>query len=277
MIKAEHVSCTFMPGTPFAKKAVDDVSFVIEEPSFVALAGKSGCGKSTLLKLLGGILKADHGSIEMAGLSMGAKRRPAAKTASVVTMAFQNPEHQFFADTVEEEICFGARNIGKSSEETASALPEILSLTGLDAAYLSRSPFQLSGGEKRRVALASIFLMDTPVILLDEPTSGLDPVGKRQIGAMVKEMQKRGKTILWVGHDLPEMTALADRLLVMAEGKLIFDDAPAKVKGNDDLREKAGLLFEDFDLTKVLSTNYGISWDSDAYAKLMRFFAGEGD
>jgi energy-coupling factor transport system ATP-binding protein len=190
-------------------------------------------------------------------------------------MAFQNPEHQLFADTVKEELLFGVHNLSKGAEETDTALEEVLDLTGLDASYLSRSPFQLSGGEKRRVALASIFLMDTPVILLDEPTAGLDPVGKRQIAAMVKSLQKKGKTIIWVGHDLPEMATLADRLLVMADGKIIFDGAPEKAVKDGDLREKAGLNFESFDLLTVLRENYGILSDSDAYLKLKRFYAGE--
>ncbi|HMM07133.1 MAG TPA: ATP-binding cassette domain-containing protein [Clostridiales bacterium] len=279
MINVAQVSVTFMGGTPFAKKALKEVSFVVEEPSFVAIAGRSGCGKSTLLKLIGGLLAADCGSIEVEGCLMGGKQRSAAETAALVAMAFQNPEHQFFAETVKEELSFGARNIGKSQGEIDRAIGGMLPLIGLDDSYLLRSPFQLSGGEQRRVALASIFLMDTPVILLDEPTAGLDPVGKRRICALVKTMQSKGKTVLWVGHDLPEMVSLAQRLLVMAEGRLIFDGAPEKIGADDALREQAGLLtFTDgFDLDTVLRENYGIFPDSDTYFKLKGFFTGEED
>lgn len=275
MICVDHVRYTFMRGMPFAKHAVDDVSFTVERPSFVAIAGRSGCGKSTLLKLIGGILKADGGAVEVEGFSMGGRNRSAAATAARVTMAFQNPEHQFFAETIKEELSFGARNIGKSQKEIERAIAEILPLTGLDDSFLLRSPFQLSGGEQRRVALASIFLMDAPVILLDEPTAGLDPVGKRQIGTMVKAMESKGKTILWVGHDLAEMTALADRLLVMADGRLIFDGPPEKIGDNDGLRAQAGLIEDDFDLDAVLRQNYGISPVCELYPKLKRFFTGE--
>ncbi len=277
MINVAQVSTTFMPGTPFAKNALKDVSFAVEEPSFVAIAGRSGCGKSTLLKLIGGLLQADSGSIEVESFLMGGKQRSAAATAALVAMAFQNPEHQFFAETVREELSFGARNIGKSQREIDRAIREMLPLTGLNDSYLLRSPFELSGGEQRRVALASIFLMDTPVILLDEPTAGLDPVGRRRICAMVKTMQRKGKTVLWVGHDLPEMVSLADRLLIMAEGRLIFDGAPEKISADKALRDKAGLLADDFDLDAVLRENYGILPASDAYLKLKRFFTGEGD
>lgn len=279
MIRGKELSITFMQGTPFAKKALEDISFEVAEPSFVAIAGSSGCGKSTLLKLIGGILRADCGSMEVEGCLMGGKRRPAAATAALVAMAFQNPEHQLFAETVKEELSFGAGNIGKSQREIDRGIKEMLPLIGLDDSYLLRSPFQLSGGEQRRVALASIFLMDTPVILLDEPTAGLDPVGKSRVCVLVQAMQRRGKTVFWVGHDLPEMVSLAQRLLVLAAGRLIFDGDPEKFAADGAFREKAGLpeSAAAFDLDAVLRENYGIFPASDGYQRLKAFFAGEGD
>ena len=274
MIKVKNLGYTFMEGTPFAKTALRDVSFGVGPGELVGVVGGSGAGKSTLLKLIGGLLPLEHGSVCLGELKLTAKKQPASLVAATVATVFQNPEHQFFAETIGEELAFGPRNLGKSQREIAAAIEALLPSLGFQGLNLSDSPFRLSGGEMRRLALASILIMDTPVVLLDEPTAGLDPAGKRAVGEIIRGLREKRKTTVWVGHDLKEMAALCDRFLVLARGELVADDSPQLVMGDEDLCQRAGLRAKDVDAFAMLREKYGIGANDASYEKLAWFFNG---
>lgn len=274
MIKVKNLGYTFMEATPFAKTALGNVSFDVAPGELVGVVGGSGAGKSTLLKLVGGLLPVEHGSVCLGELKLTAKKQPASLVAATVATVFQNPEQQFFAETIGEELAFGPRNLGKSQREITAAIDALLPSLGFQGLELGDSPFRLSGGEMRRLALASILVMDTPVVLLDEPTAGLDPAGKRAVGEIIRGLKEKGKTLLWVGHDLKELAALCDRFLVLAQGELVADDRPQLVMDDDELCQRAGLRAKDVDVLTILREKYDLRTGDEPYEKLAWFFNG---
>lgn len=230
-IDLQSISYTYMRGTPFEKKALDDVSLSIAKGEIVAVIGHTGSGKSTLVQHLNGLLKPDAGRVAVDGVNLSGKNAAAKKARQLVGMVFQYPEHQIFAETVYEDIAFGPRNRGFQEAEVDKQVKEAMAFVGLDfATFAQRSPFQLSGGQMRRVAIAGVVAMDPDYLVLDEPSAGLDP---RSRNAVFKEImalhQSRNIAIVLVTHSMEEAAKYAQRLLVINKGQVLFDGRPADI------------------------------------------------
>lgn len=233
-IDIKNICYTYMRGTPFEKKALDDVSVSIDKGEIVAVIGHTGSGKSTLVQHLNGLLKPDAGQVAVDDVNLAGKDAAAKKARQLVGMVFQYPEHQIFAETVYEDIAFGPRNRGFQPEEVDKQVREAMAFVGLDfETFAKRSPFQLSGGQMRRVAIAGVVAMNPDYLVLDEPSAGLDP---RSRNAVFKEImalhQSRGIAIVLVTHSMEEAVRYAKRLLVINQGKILFDGNPADIFRN---------------------------------------------
>ncbi len=233
-IDIKNICYTYMRGTPFEKKALDDVSVSIDKGEIVAVIGHTGSGKSTLVQHLNGLLKPDAGQVAVDDVNLAGKDAAAKKARQLVGMVFQYPEHQIFAETVYEDIAFGPRNRGFQPEEVDKQVREAMAFVGLDfEIFAKRSPFQLSGGQMRRVAIAGVVAMNPDYLVLDEPSAGLDP---RSRNAVFKEImalhQSRGIAIVLVTHSMEEAVKYAKRLLVINQGKILFDGNPADIFRN---------------------------------------------
>lgn len=233
-IDIKNICYTYMRGTPFEKKALDDVSVSIDKGEIVAVIGHTGSGKSTLVQHLNGLLKPDAGQVAVDDVNLAGKDAATKKARQLVGMVFQYPEHQIFAETVYEDIAFGPRNRGFQPEEVDKQVREAMAFVGLDfETFAKRSPFQLSGGQMRRVAIAGVVAMNPDYLVLDEPSAGLDP---RSRNAVFKEImalhQSRGIAIVLVTHSMEEAVKYAKRLLVINQGKILFDGNPADIFRN---------------------------------------------
>lgn len=233
-IDIKNICYTYMRGTPFEKKALDDVSISIDKGEIVAVIGHTGSGKSTLVQHLNGLLKPDAGQVAVDDVNLAGKDAAAKKARQLVGMVFQYPEHQIFAETVYEDIAFGPRNRGFQPEKVDKQVREAMAFVGLDfETFAKRSPFQLSGGQMRRVAIAGVVAMNPDYLVLDEPSAGLDP---RSRNAVFKEImalhQSRGIAIVLVTHSMEEAVKYAKRLLVINQGKILFDGNPADIFRN---------------------------------------------
>ncbi len=260
-IVVKNLSFTYSQGTPYEKKAISDVNLTINEGDFLGIVGHTGSGKSTFIQHLNGLIKVQEGEIEVFDIKLTNAKKPKPdlrKLRSNVGMVFQYPEYQLFEDTVYKDVAFGPKNLGLSDEEIEQRVKEAITLVGLDYENVKdRAPFELSGGQKRRVAIAGIIAMKPKVLILDEPTAGLDPSGKEQILQLIKHLKANcSPTIIVISHDIDEITRFATRLVVFYESKIAFDmpmkelfkhqdelvqmglDIPLAVKISNDLRAK---------------------------------------
>ena len=233
-LNLQNVTFTYMKGTPFEKTALHNVSLQIEKGEFVAVIGHTGSGKSTLVQHLSGLLHPDKGSVTVDGVNLNAKNAAAKKARNSVGMVFQYPEHQIFAETVYEDIAFGPRNKGLGPDEVDRAVRDAMAFVGLDFdSFAKRSPFRLSGGQMRRVAIAGVIAMEPDYLILDEPSAGLDP---RSRDAVFKEVmalyKKRGIAVILVTHNMEEAARYASRLLVISGGQVILDGVPHDIFTN---------------------------------------------
>ena len=233
-LNLQNVTFTYMKGTPFEKTALHGVSLQIEKGEFVAVIGHTGSGKSTLVQHLSGLLHPDKGSVTVDGVNLNAKNAAAKKARNSVGMVFQYPEHQIFAETVYEDIAFGPRNKGLAPDEVDRAVRDAMAFVGLDFdSFAKRSPFRLSGGQMRRVAIAGVIAMEPDYLILDEPSAGLDP---RSRDAVFKEVmalyKKRGIAVILVTHNMEEAARYASRLLVISGGQVILDGVPHDIFTN---------------------------------------------
>ena len=233
-LNLQNVTFTYMKGTPFEKTALHDVSLQIEKGEFVAVIGHTGSGKSTLVQHLSGLLHPDKGNVTVDGVNLNAKNAAAKKARNSVGMVFQYPEHQIFAETVYEDIAFGPRNKGLAPDEVDRAVRDAMAFVGLDFdSFAKRSPFRLSGGQMRRVAIAGVIAMEPDYLILDEPSAGLDP---RSRDAVFKEVmalyKKRGIAVILVTHNMEEAARYASRLLVISGGQVILDGVPHDIFTN---------------------------------------------
>ena len=240
-LEASHLSYTYSPGTPFEQKAVRDVSLTIREGEFVALIGHTGSGKSTLIRHFNGLLRPASGDVLLDGESIFRDKKMLHAARFAVGLVFQYPEYQLFEETVEKDIAFGPKNMGLSADEIHSRVCESLRLCGLDESFLSKSPFDLSGGQKRRVALAGVLAMRPRLLILDEPAAGLDPQGSREIMRYIRAYAARGNSVLFVSHDMSDAAAYAERVLVMDRGSLALDGPPAEVFSQAERLRALGL------------------------------------
>lgn len=230
-IKLSNVYHTYSKGTPFERLALKDVSLNINKGEIVAIIGHTGSGKSTLVQHLNGLLKPDSGRATIDDVDITAKGAQAKNARQQVGMVFQYPEHQLFAETVFEDIAFGPRNKGFAEEEVTKQVKEAMAFVGLDYdTFAQRSPFQLSGGQMRRVAIAGVVAMNPDYLVLDEPSAGLDPRSRNAVFREIMSLhQSRGIAIVLVTHSMEEAVKYADRLLVINNGAVLFDGAPAAI------------------------------------------------
>lgn len=230
-IALTNIYHTYSKGTPFERLALQDVSLEIAKGEIVAVIGHTGSGKSTLVQHLNGLLKPDKGQAAIDGVNINAKGTQAKAARQQVGMVFQYPEHQIFAETVFEDIAFGPRNKGFHEDEVAKQVREAMAFVGLDYdTFAQRSPFQLSGGQMRRVAIAGVVAMNPDYLVLDEPSAGLDPRSRNAVFREIMALHKsRGIAIVLVTHSMEEAVKYADRLLVINGGKVLFDGQPAAI------------------------------------------------
>ncbi|MBQ3921489.1 MAG: energy-coupling factor transporter ATPase [Firmicutes bacterium] len=230
-LEVKDLSYVYNPGMPFETRALDDVSFTVEEGSFVAIIGHTGSGKSTLLQHLNGLLKPSSGSVLADGRDINEKSPEGLALRHRIGFVFQYPEYQLFEETVLKDVCYGPSNMGLSQEECEARAKKALRLTGIDPDEKGgASPFMLSGGEKRRVAIAGVLAMEPEVLILDEPIAGLDPKGRRDILGMIENVRKdRNITIILVSHNMDDVARMADRVLVINKGKLALSGSVREV------------------------------------------------
>lgn len=239
-IRLNNVSYVYNPKSLYETTAIDGISFEIKSGETVGIIGHTGSGKSTLLQLLNGLLKPDSGTIEVAGTSISRGAKNLAELRKEVGLVFQYPEYQLFEESVEKDIAFGPRNQGLSEDEIGKRVGEAMELVGLDDSYRDKSPLELSGGEKRRAAIAGVLAMKPRILMLDEPTAGLDPQGREKL--LNQLMVLKGKlTLIFISHSMEEISKVADRILVLSQGKLVLDKPTEEVFEEEELLLQVGL------------------------------------
>ena len=249
-IKYENVSFTYNAKTPFSYEALSDVSLDIIDGSFTAIVGKTGCGKSTLIQQLNGLLVPTSGEVIINDYVVAKSRKRRTKKIKelrkLVGLVFQFPEYQLFEETVEKDVAFGPKNFGASNEEALKSAHEALRLVGLDESFYKRSPFDLSGGERRRVAIAGILALNPNILVLDEPTAGLDPRGAREMMALFKGLHDNGTTVILVTHDMNIVLEYSDTVIVMEDGEVREITTPLELfnKENDRYSLETPLLYK---------------------------------
>lgn len=242
MIKLENVSYVYMQGGPFEKTALNNINLEIGDGEFIGLIGHTGSGKSTLIQLLNGLIKPTEGRVRVAGFDLTDKKTKMRDVRFKVGLVMQYPEHQLFKETVFKDIAFGPQNMGLPQEEIKNRVEFAANLVGLSKEILDKSPFDLSGGQKRRVAIAGVLAMEPKVLILDEPTAGLDPGGRDEILFKIKDMHERmNLTVILVSHSMEDVAKLADRILVMNSGSIEMFDTPSKIFENAERLSQIGL------------------------------------
>ena len=239
----DNVSYTYQEGTPFASAALSDVSVTIEDGSYTAIIGHTGSGKSTILQLLNGLLVPTEGSVRVFDtlITSTSVNKQIRQIRKQVGLVFQFAENQIFEETVLKDVAFGPQNFGVSVEEAEAIAREKLALVGIDESLFERSPFELSGGQMRRVAIAGILAMEPKILVLDEPTAGLDPIGRKELMTLFKKLHQDGITIVLVTHLMDDVAEFADQVYVMEKGKLVKSGKPSLVFQNVEFMEKIQL------------------------------------
>ena len=242
-IEVRHLTYCYSPGTPLSTTALDDVSFTVENGEFLGIIGHTGSGKSTLVQHLNGLLKPTSGQVLIDGQDLNGEHVNRRKLRQKTGLVFQYPEYQLFEETVAKDIAFGPKNQGLSEKEIDDRVRYAMEIVHLDyQKYAECSPFELSGGQMRRVAIAGVLAMRPSVLILDEPTAGLDPRGRDRILTMLEELHSREKvTILMVSHSMDDMARLATRLIVMSEGKLVAEGTPRDIFSRSEMMTSIGL------------------------------------
>ena len=264
-MKLKKVSYVYSEGDAFEKKALDEISLEIPDGQFIGIIGHTGSGKSTLIQHLNGLLRATSGAIYYDGENIYQEGYDMRTLRSKVGLVFQYPEHQLFEVDVFSDVCFGPKNLGLSKEEVEERAKKALTQVGLDESYYKKSPFELSGGQKRRVAIAGILAMHPQVLILDEPTAGLDPKGRDEILDQVALLQKERKiTVILVSHSMEDVARYVDRIIVVNDGKILFDDTPKQVFQHYKELESVGLAAPQ--VTYVVKALKEKGWDIDTTA-----------
>ena len=252
ILELKNVCYTYGTGTPFEKKAVNDVSFSVNKGELIGIIGHTGSGKSTLVQMLNGLMKPTSGQVLLDGVDIWDKTKEIRKIRFKVGMVFQYPEYQLFEETVYKDIAFGPTNKGLSAGEIDKEVRRAARFTGLKDELLDKSPFDLSGGEKRRAAIAGVIAMDPDVLVLDEPTAGLDPMGRDVLlSQIIRYHKERQNTVLLVSHSMEDIARVADRIVVMNKSQLVMFDETQKIFARGDELEKIGLRIPQ--ITKIMS------------------------
>ena len=242
ILEVKNLNYIYSAGTPFEHKALDNISFSVERGEFIGIIGHTGSGKSTLMQQLNGLLKPTSGQVLLDGEDIWSDKKLTRQARFRVGLVFQYPEYQLFEETVYRDIAFGPKNMGLDEKEVDRRVREAAGFVGLTPEQMEVSPFDLSGGQKRRVAIAGVIAMEPEVLILDEPTAGLDPVGRAEILGNIEAYRRaRNATIMMVSHSMEDVARLTDRLLVMNGSKLAMDAAPAQVFSHAEELVQMGL------------------------------------
>ena len=242
LLKLEHVTHTYQQGSPFQARAIEDVSMEVTEGEFLALIGHTGSGKSTLAQHFNGLLKPTSGRVLLNGSDIHEKGFDKKEVRRNIGLVFQYPEHQLFDETVEKDVGFGPRNLGLSAEEVRERVEEALLRVGMRLEDVGeKSPFELSGGQMRRVAMAGVIAMRPKVLVLDEPIAGLDPLGREELMGMIKKLHEDGTTVVMVSHSMDDVAKYATRAVVMDHGKLVMQGTPEEIFMQADKLTQMGL------------------------------------
>ena len=265
-ITVENASYVYGEGTPFRTLALDNVSLNVEKGKLTGVIGHTGSGKSTLLQMLNGLVKPDVGRILVENEDIYADKKLRAKACFKVGLVFQYPEYQLFEDTVKKDIAYGPKNMGLSDDEIEKRVAEAAAFVGLDGETLEKSPFDLSGGQKRRAAIAGILAMRPDVIVLDEPASGLDPVGRREIfGGLERYRRATGTTMIIVSHSMEDMAKYADDLVVFENGKVVMQGSKKEVFSRERELREIGLELPQISRLVMRLREMGLDLPSDIY------------
>lgn len=241
-LKVEHLNYYYMMGTPFEVRALKDICLKIEDGEFVGIIGHTGCGKSTLIQLMAGLLKPESGTVEVNGEDINASGYDRKRLRRTVGVVFQYPEYQLFEETVGKDVAFGPLKAGMSEAEAEKNVDTALELVGFEPAKIKQvSPFDLSGGQKRKVAIAGVLAMDPQILILDEPIAGLDPIGREQFMQLVKKLNDCGVTIIMISHNMDGLADYASRIIAMNGGEVYMDGTPKEVFADLPKLKKAGL------------------------------------
>lgn len=266
ILKTEDLTYQYSIGTPFEKTAVDHVNLEIEEGAFVGIIGHTGSGKSTLIQHFNGLIRPTSGKIYLDGTDIWADKTNIRQVRFQVGLVFQYPEYQIFEDTVYKDIAFGPRNMGLSESEIKERVEETAALVGLTQAQLNQSPFDLSGGQKRRVAIAGVMALRPKVLILDEPTAGLDPKGREDILREIRRYHKEtGRTVLLVSHSMEDMANCAEKILVMNAGKVFCYDTVENVFRQAKALQEIGLAVPQITRVCMQLREQGIPLSDDIY------------
>ena len=282
-ISVDNITYTYGASSPFEQHALRGVSLDIREGELLGIIGHTGSGKSTLVQHLNGLLRPHSGRVLLDGKDMWENPKQIRQVRFRVGMVFQYPEHQLFEDTVYKDISFGPKNMGLNEQEIDQRVRQAAAYVGLPEELLDKSPFDLSGGEKRRAAIAGVMAMEPEILILDEPTAGLDPRGREQVLSMIREYQRRrGTTVLLVTHSMEDVARVADRVLVMDRGRVAMLDTVERVFSRAEELEHIGLTVPAVTKILLLLRQQGVAVDTAAYtveeaaAQLLPLLGGDG-
>ncbi|MGN0183729.1 MAG: energy-coupling factor transporter ATPase [Aristaeellaceae bacterium] len=240
-IEVKHLTHVYMPGSPFEVKALDDVNLTINDGEFIGIIGHTGSGKSTLISHFNALEKSEPGHVFVNGMDLGDKDTKLTDVRRAVGLVFQYPEYQLFEETVEKDIAFGPQNLKLDEKEIRHRVTEAMLLVGLDDSLRKASPFNLSGGQKRRVAIAGVLAMNPSILVLDEPAAGLDPAGRRSMLELIRGIHQSGVTVVMVSHSMDDVGKYCDRLYVLDHGRIDYEGTPAEVFEHGTELKKIGL------------------------------------
>ena len=240
-IEIKSLTHVYMSGTPFEARALNDVSLSIADGEFIGVIGHTGSGKSTLISYLNGLVRSAPGVVFVNGVDLGAKDADLIAVRRTVGLVFQYPEYQLFEETVAKDIAFGPGNLGLGQSEIDERVVHAMNQVGLDASLGEKSPFELSGGQKRRVAIAGVLAMQPSILVLDEPAAGLDPAGRHEMLELIRDIHDTGVTIVMVSHSMDDVGRYCDRLFVLNHGEIAFTGTPAEVFMHDEALRQIGL------------------------------------
>ena len=279
ILDIKNISFGYSHGTPFEITALDDVSFSVKKGELIGIIGHTGSGKSTLMQMLNALLKPEKGQILLNGKDINTDKKSIKEARSKVGLCFQYPEYQLFEETCAKDIAFGPKNMGLSQEEIDARVLKAADFVGLDKALLDKSPFDLSGGQKRRCAIAGVMAMLPEVLILDEPTAGLDPKGRTEILSMIENYRKStGATVMIVSHSMDDIARIADRILVMNKGRLAFYGTPKEVFSKSSELLEMGLDIPVCSSIMTALSKSGMDFPSDVFSisdaaeKLYKFY-----
>ena len=262
-LSIEHLSYTYNPGTSYETRALDDVSLTIGKGEFIGMIGHTGSGKSTLVQFMNGLVRASEGRVLVDGKNIADEGYPLRELRCRVGVVFQYPEYQLFETDVLSDVSFGPKNQGLSAEEVRRRAKEALRAVGIGEHYENRSPFELSGGQKRRVAIAGILAMNPELLVLDEPTAGMDPKGRREILNLLRRLHHEKEiSIVLVSHSMEDVAKYVSRIVVLDQGRILWDDTPRNVFAHVKELEEVGLAAPQ--VTYIMSKLRERGWDLDA-------------